>query len=461
MTAITCHACGSPRPADAPFCPACGATRSSTPPPPPPSPVRSGPAPASGLTRAPEHSVSSGPAPAEPRRRFLAFLVDGATGAAVVFAASVVSQVQLSSAIATGSSSAVAAAFGPAIFLPFAAWVVWAAVMLAVEGSTGRTPGNRALGIRTVSAVTGEAPGFGRALARRAIEQVGSLVVVGAPIVAYSAAWDSSGKMQGWQDRIAGTTMLDGRAPAASQPATAVAAAPAPPSPPAPPVSTSPRPTGGAPALPAPPPPAVPAPPAPTPAPPAPTPPAATPAAPSPAPHAPAPRSSAPFPVAPPAPAGIIDSVPGFVTSPPPQESPAAPITAAPAAAAPLADLDRTRVAAPRPDITPRRFRLAFDTGEEAEIEGSALIGRRPSASPGEQVRHVIPVADPDRSVSKSHAMVGIGSVGIWVVDRGSTNGTWVLAPDGSRTRVRSEPVPVPAGGVVEIGSRSFRVEAL
>ncbi len=44
-----------------------------------------------------------------------------------------------------------------------------------------------------------------------------------------------------------------------------------------------------------------------------------------------------------------------------------------------------------------------------------------------------VPVADPGRSVSKTHLMLGLDEHGPWVVDRGSTNGTLVTLADGQR----------------------------
>ncbi|WP_454049223.1 FHA domain-containing protein [Cellulomonas sp. Marseille-Q8402] len=63
-------------------------------------------------------------------------------------------------------------------------------------------------------------------------------------------------------------------------------------------------------------------------------------------------------------------------------------------------------------------------------LELPLLVGRNPDPQPGVLS---VPVADPGRSVSKTHLMLGLDEHGPWVVDRGSTNGTLVTLADGQR----------------------------
>lgn len=117
-----------------------------------------------------------------------------------------------------------------------------------------------------------------------------------------------------------------------------------------------------------------------------------------------------------------------------------------------------TRIRAPRP-VHAGAYRLQFDTGEALTITGPGLVGRNPAPREGESVEHVIPIDDPDRSVSKTHLAFGVATDGFWVLDRGSTNGTWTVNAEGARAPVPSGvQVPVPVGSTVEFGDRRFTV---
>src|SRR5690606_10772573 len=87
----------------------------------------------------------------------------------------------------------------------------------------------------------------------------------------------------------------------------------------------------------------------------------------------------------------------------------------------------------PRPE--PERFVLQFSTGESVVVTGSGLIGRNPSAEPGEFVDELVAVFDVGKSVSKSHVEFGQESGRFWVSDRFSTNGTLVRQPGVEVTR--------------------------
>ncbi|MDM7854376.1 RDD family protein [Cellulomonas alba] len=171
-------------------------------------------------------------------------------------------------------------------------------------------------------------------------------------------------------------------------------------------------------------------------------------------------------PVVPPPGPGLIEPPPGF--APPP---------AAPAARAPrsadLGDLEHTRLrsidralatpvarAAASTAPHPTTLRLAFDTGEVVDVTGDGLVGRNPAAQAG--VTHLVAIEDPDRSVSKVHLAFGPDGDGqLWVLDRGSTNGTVLVRPDGSRaTLPPGARAVIGAGWAVRFGERTARVEA-
>ncbi|MFE7506696.1 FHA domain-containing protein [Promicromonospora sp. NPDC057488] len=111
---------------------------------------------------------------------------------------------------------------------------------------------------------------------------------------------------------------------------------------------------------------------------------------------------------------------------------------------------------APAPTLTAR----LIDGAERIEVLGSALLGRRPAPRPGEAVGDVVQIADPTRSVSSTHALLTWDGATLWLTDRGSTNGSWVVGTDGERQRAEpGVPLAVPAGGTVQLGNRALRVE--
>lgn len=414
-SAGACSACGTALTPGAPFCGTCGASI--------PPEERAAVAVAARVATAevPPASAAeaSSPVPAAPGRRVVALVVDQVLVAGVVVAAYVFLAAGASSAATVGSETATAVALLGLLVVPFAASAVVGLAQLIAEGRSGATVGNLALGIRTVRVATAQPPGFGRAVLRRLIESLGGILVVGQYVIAASPAWDSGRYRQGWQDKAAGTTMVTAASLRKRGPVAPAAR----------PVLGPDRPGGEA---------------------------------------APAwPRVPAP---AAPRPAGLISDVPGFAPAALDHEAGAvgpmpvlatAPVAATEPSLAPEPDesLDRTRLSAAKP-LYARAYRLAFDTGESLVVAGAGLIGRNPTPGPGEVADHVIPITDPDRSVSKTHLAFGIGPDGFWVLDRGSTNGTAVTA-DGDRTEATpGAPVAVPVGGTVEFGDRSFTVSA-
>ena len=110
---------------------------------------------------------------------------------------------------------------------------------------------------------------------------------------------------------------------------------------------------------------------------------------------------------------------------------------------------------------SPRRAaaEFVFATGLILEVRGTGLLGRNPEPAPGEVVAHLYRVDDPARQLSKTHLAFGIDESGVWIEDRGSSNGTFVTTESGAvltlapRTRTRITP-----GQVVEIGDTTFTV---
>ncbi len=104
------------------------------------------------------------------------------------------------------------------------------------------------------------------------------------------------------------------------------------------------------------------------------------------------------------------------------------------------------------------RWRLALPDGRDVPIAGAAYLGRAPAAAASDRTDALlIAVQDEQRSVSKTHALLVVEGETVQVHDLGSTNGTWVIAPDGSeRQALPGSPVPAVAGGRIELGALSI-----
>jgi pSer/pThr/pTyr-binding forkhead associated (FHA) protein len=74
-------------------------------------------------------------------------------------------------------------------------------------------------------------------------------------------------------------------------------------------------------------------------------------------------------------------------------------------------------------------FTITLGTGESVILTQSALVGRMPQPAEGEQFEHLIVIADPGRSVSKTHLELGITAGQLWIADRNSGNGSIVREP--------------------------------
>ncbi len=100
-----------------------------------------------------------------------------------------------------------------------------------------------------------------------------------------------------------------------------------------------------------------------------------------------------------------------------------------------------------------------LDDGRELLVEGLVLLGRNPQPQPGEEDAQLIKLADETRTVSKSHLAIGLDTAGLFVVDRGSTNGSTVTTPAGVSKRVRAGEIAyVDEGSVVSIGDHWLRI---
>lgn len=214
------------------------------------------------------------------------------------------------------------------------------------------------------------------------------------------------------------------------------------------------------------------------------------PPAPGPAPLAPTPesrrarREAAPpavpvapvAPAAPPAPPAAPVAAANHRTPPSSPETDAARERPVPPSAAPVEravapdqpdladDVERTRlrparVKVPELETSSPEVTLELTDGRRVVLTGTALLGRDPEARAGEHADQLIGVADPGRSVSKTHLAVGVDRSGVWVRDRGSTNGTVVTLADGQQILCGpDQQVRVPVGASVAFGDYGFTV---
>jgi hypothetical protein len=102
---------------------------------------------------------------------------------------------------------------------------------------------------------------------------------------------------------------------------------------------------------------------------------------------------------------------------------------------------------------------ILLDDGRRIAVEALVLLGRNPQPKAGEEDAQMIKIADETRTVSKSHLAVGVDAGGIYVVDRGSTNGSTVSTTNGLSSRCRAgEMVRVGDGAIVSIGDHWLEI---
>lgn len=397
-------------------------------------------------------------------RRLAAWSVDGLMVLLLVVAPVAATLPGLAEAARAG----VPAEPSPLVVVSALAILVLGVVQWWLLGSRGWTVGKRLLGLRVVSMTGGAPVGLGRALVRLLVPGVAGVVpVLGPALVHVSPFFDAGGHRRGWHDLAAGTVVLDVRAgvdPTAPRRADAQL------------VSrrleavlgadgtttagrsgvTDPRaePAAGTPAR-----------------------------GPRPAPIAVVPGTTPPALVVP-APAPPVDRVPGagaaaFTaegatgdTGPIPGLSsqrrviPAQDVlTSVPFPSTPLdEEVERTRLRPARTKVpemasTGAHATIEMTDGQRVTFSGTALVGRNPTPRAGEDGCRLIRVADPGRSVSKTHLLLGVDRNGLWVTDRHSTNGTVVTLADGQQILCGADQqVRLPPGASVAFGDYGLSV---
>jgi len=118
---------------------------------------------------------------------------------------------------------------------------------------------------------------------------------------------------------------------------------------------------------------------------------------------------------------------------------------------------DPTSVAQRSPYL--QEWSILLDDGRRIALDGLILLGRNPQPNAGEEDAQLIKIADETRTVSKSHLAIGLDAGGVYVVDRGSTNGSTVSTTKGMSTRCKAgEMVRVGEGAIVSIGDHWLEI---
>ena len=118
----------------------------------------------------------------------------------------------------------------------------------------------------------------------------------------------------------------------------------------------------------------------------------------------------------------------------------------------------RTEVAQGRRTIL-QGWVAELDDGREIPVRGLVLLGRNPQPEEGEADAELVKLPDESRTVSKTHLALGVDDAGLFVVDRGSTNGSTITAPGQAAVPVGAfHAVPVSEGSVVSIGDHWVRI---
>ena len=402
----------------------------------------------------PAYAAALGLVPASAGRRSAAFALDAAVWLVLAIPA-IIGAVQLAGIVVGAAGDATtldpAALTMPLILIAVSegALVVFGLVQLILHGRRGVTLGKASFGIRSVSARTFGPAGFWRIVLRVLVLWASQVVlfVVGPALCFASSTWDPQLRGRSWLDRIGGCYAVDLRrgldpfdAKALRRARRAVEAPPSVEAAPLPSLASD-RPHGDVFLIPAersssgvvsaggaaagw-------------------TPPPIGPGSPTSQQLVPPPASSAPERrLIEPMPPGILPATP----APPAGSSQPAP--PAPPSAPP----------APPSAPSASRISLVFDDGAVIEASAFGLLGRAPAAAPDARVQ-LVPVADPSKRISKVHAEFGVGASGFWITDRGSTNGTEVVFPDGRVDElVPGVRTPLPPGARVVLGGRSFTI---
>lgn len=166
------------------------------------------------------------------------------------------------------------------------------------------------------------------------------------------------------------------------------------------------------------------------------------------------PSDSAPAPAASATPAPAPGPVPTQADA-----SAAAPARAsapAPAQASAPAQGDAPAEPAAAPASASASVELTLDSGETVSVVGGGVVlGRAPATGPGDVDVSPLPVADPTRSISKTHWALLRQEGRVLAVERGSTNGSVLVRGTREQALEPGRPVELRDGDTIRFGDRS------
>jgi len=159
----------------------------------------------------------------------------------------------------------------------------------------------------------------------------------------------------------------------------------------------------------------------------------------------------------------------------PPAPIPPVPVPAAGTSAPPEADATMLRgaAAAPSTDETvlrggmpvwappPPMWTLRLPDRTPHDLHGATFVGRNPQPSEAAPDGAVLPLHDPAKSLSKTHALLVPAGEFLMVTDLHSTNGIAVVDSAGAMTLLEpGRTSPVPSGSTLQLGDYVVTVEA-
>ncbi len=109
----------------------------------------------------------------------------------------------------------------------------------------------------------------------------------------------------------------------------------------------------------------------------------------------------------------------------------------------------------------PTTWLVVLPTGARVPVDGALLVGRNPVRFDPWTSAALLPVDDPARSVSKTHAVFEASGEGLRITDLHSTNGVSVLDPAGATTVLApGASASVAPGATVLLGGYRLQVAA-
>lgn len=171
-----------------------------------------------------------------------------------------------------------------------------------------------------------------------------------------------------------------------------------------------------------------------------------------------APTTVPPGAAPPPAGAPIPGLAPPVVDAPSPAARPAVPPPAAPLPAEAILEAQAVPTA-PSPTLA-AAWSIRIGDAAPAPLVGAVLLGRDPAPRADAPSARLVPVVDPDKTVSKTHALIALRDGAADVTDLSSTNGTTVVDAGGSTLLGPGGRYRLVGDATVYLGSFPLRVEA-